>query len=220
MLPANRLNKQQSWQPVFVQWLQLIILVTVGAATVDVKATFNNLFWFLCLTSKSILLLLTSLCWARTAKHKVSLFLFAYRILITSQGVNSYTGWDVSRYTDSLSLHLCAPLRRSRQWRALYQYKHIQTWPFHMIKMIIADRTGKPPALVMNCRYRRALCSTRLKQKQKDQWHCLFFLPAEKVSIDGFGYAAFLETRSSSDLAFLSFSFPLLFLTQKLEASL
>lgn len=71
--------------------------------------------------------------------------------------------------------------------------------------MTIVDRTGKPPGLVGNCSYSSAVCSTRLKQKKKDQSGCLFFLPAEKAFIDGFGYAALLETRSGFDLAFLSF---------------
>lgn len=72
---------------------------------------------------------------------------------------------------------------------------------------MIVDGTGKPPALVGNCSYSSALCRTRLKQKKKkkDQSECLFFLPAEKAFIDGFGYAALLETRSGFDLAFLSF---------------
>lgn len=33
---------------------------------------------------------------------------------------------------------------------------------------------------------------------------CLFLLPADKAFVDGFGYAAHLETQSGSDLAFLS----------------
>lgn len=55
--------------------------------------------------------------------------------------------------------------------------------------------------------YSSVLCSSRLKQKQKEkvQSECLFFLPAEKAFIDGFGYAALLETWSGFDLAFLSF---------------
>lgn len=71
--------------------------------------------------------------------------------------------------------------------------------------MNIVDRTGRPPGLVENCSYSSALCSARLKQKKKDQSQCLFFLPAEKASIDAFGYAALLETRSSFNLAFLSY---------------
>lgn len=67
-------------------------------------------------------------------------------------------------------------------------------------------RTGKPPGLVRNYSYSVSLCSTRLKRrkKKKNQSGCLFFLPAEKAFIDGFGYAALLQTQSGFDLAFLS----------------
>lgn len=52
---------------------------------------------------------------------------------------------------------------------------------------------------------------------------CLFFLPAEKAFIDGFGYAALLETQSGFDPAFLPpflSLLPTLSLTQELEGSL
>lgn len=83
---------------------------------------------------------------------------------------------------------------------------------------MIVNRTGKLPGLVGNCSNSGSLCSTRLKQKKKNQSGCLFFLPAEKAFIDGFGYAALSETQSGFDLAFLYF-FPLS-LTQELEGSL
>ena len=67
-------------------------------------------------------------------------------------------------------------------------------------------RTGKPPGLAGNYNYSVSLYSSRLKQrkKKKNQSRCLFFLPAEKAFIDGFGYAALLQTQSGFDLAFLS----------------